>query len=91
MPAPFNFLAITFALAIAVACSPATATEDELEAMCAHLAELRKEVSDEAKTRQCVADAKREGISPKQARCRAAAINLQEYWVRCRTGEARKR
>jgi hypothetical protein len=78
-------------IACAIGACGSIATDDELAAMCSHLAELRKEQPDETKTKQCIADAKREGTTPKQARCRAAAVNLQEYWVRCRTGEARKR
>jgi hypothetical protein len=38
-----------------------------------------------------VADARKEGVSRRQARCRITAINAQEYWTRCRTGEARER
>jgi hypothetical protein len=57
--------------------------------MCQHLTELRGEEQDEAVTKQCVADARKQGVSQRQARCRITAINTQEYWNRCRTGEAR--
>jgi len=70
-------------------CAP-EATLQELEQMCTHLAELRGEVQDKAKLDECVAEAKKEGTSQRQARCRISAVNKSEYWNRCRTGEARR-
>lgn len=82
---------VAAALAVGVtACDPA-ATDQELKTACARLVELRKEQPDATVLKQCVADARREGTTSRQARCRAAAVNPQEYWVRCRTGEARQR
>lgn len=86
-----NRAVFAIVLGCAIIACTAAATDDELAAMCTHLAELRKEAPDPAVHEQCVAEARREGTTPKQARCRAAAVNLQEYWVRCRTGEARRR
>ncbi len=43
----------------------------------------------ETDVKKCIADAKKEGISSRQALCRISAVNATEYWVRCRTGEAR--
>ncbi len=57
--------------------------------MCDHLGALRGEGGDEAKKQRCVAEARREEISQRQARCRISAVNTQEYWNRCRTGAAR--
>ena len=71
-----------------VSCAP-KATDQELERMCAHLTELRGDSDIETDVNQCIADARKEGISHKQAMCRISAVNASEYWVRCRTGEAR--
>ena len=90
MTASFGLLVVLLLTGFATGCAPGP-TDDELTAMCEHLAELRKEAPDEARAKQCIADAKRDGTTPKQARCRATAANLQEYWVRCRTGEAHRR
>ena len=73
----------------ATSCQP-EASDRELEQMCEHLADLRegsKKISIDVD--QCVAEAKKEGVTRKQALCRISAVNPLEYWVRCRTGEAR--
>jgi len=81
--------ALVLALAaVSTACAP-EAGEAELRQMCEHLAELRGEAADEAATKRCVDEARVEGVSLRQARCRIFAVNTQEYWTRCRTGEAR--
>ena len=57
--------------------------------MCEHLKVLRDNARIETDVKKCIADAWKEGISQKQALCRISAVNTQEYWNRCRTGEAR--
>ena len=70
-----------------VSCAPG-ATDGELEQMCAHLKELRgKKI--ETDIEKCISEAKAEGVSRRQALCRISAVNTTEYFVRCRTGEAR--
>jgi len=75
---------------VALACAP-KASDEEIDHMCAHLLEMRGKTGDEAMKAKCIAEAHKEGVTEKQARCRIAAVNLQEYWNRCRTGEARGR
>lgn len=70
------------------ACAP-TATDDEIQKMCEHLSVLRAQTDIKTDLGKCVAEAKKEGISERQARCRISASNTSEYFVRCRTGEAR--
>ena len=87
----FYPLCTAIALAFATsACAP-KASEEEIDDMCAHLLELRGKTGDEAMKVKCKADAQKEGVTQKQARCRISAANTQEYWNRCRTGEARGR
>jgi len=74
----------------AMSCAPA-ATDGELTRMCERLRVLREEDQDEAAANKCIAEAKMEGVSQRQALCRISAVNKTEYWVRCRTGEARIR
>lgn len=62
---------------------------EEIAQMCDRLLELRGKVGDEAMKAACVKEAIEEGISKRQALCRISAINTQEYWNRCRTGEPR--
>ena len=84
-----TLIALSLAAVAALhACAPA-ATEEELTQMCARLQVLRDEEPDPAARKRCVDEARREGISRRQARCRISAVNKQEYWNRCRTGEAR--
>ena len=71
-----------------VACAP-KASEEEIERMCDRLAALRGKAKDGGMKQKCAAEARREGISKRQARCRISAVNTQEYWSRCRTGDAR--
>ena len=66
------------------------ASDAEIEEMCARLAVLRNKPKDEAMKASCITEARAEGISRRQARCRVAAVNTQEYWNRCRTGEKRQ-
>ena len=84
---------VLFAVALAVAltsCASAPeVTDEELKQMCQRLVVLRGEEPDVAKTKKCVAEARKEGVSQRQARCRIQAVNKQEYWNRCRTGAAR--
>jgi len=87
--APLTTLFATLLAGASLSCEP-RATDEELERMCAHLAELREGSKKiEIDVDQCVADAREEGVSRKQALCRISAVNPLEYWVRCRTGEAR--
>jgi hypothetical protein len=74
----------------ATACAEEPASDAQLRKMCERLEELRgkREPTDVA---GCVDEARREGVSGRQARCRISAANTTEYWVRCRTGEARER
>ena len=65
------------------------ASSDEIEQMCHKLAQLRNKIKDKAQIKQCIAEAKKESLSKRQAQCRISAVNLQEYWVRCRTGKAK--
>ena len=74
--------------AVATACKT-DATDQEIEKMCEHLMELRSNMNIETDVKKCIADAKKEGVSRRQALCRISAINVTEYWVRCRTGKAR--
>ena len=74
--------------AVATACQT-NATDQDIEDMCAHLMELRSDMNIETDVKKCIADAKKEGISSRQALCRISAVNATEYWIRCRTGEAR--
>jgi len=70
-------------------CDP-VADDRELEQMCVHLTKLRiKENHKPVATQECIANAKKEGVSHRRALCRIFAINLSEYWNRCRTGTAR--
>ena len=71
--------------AVATSCKT-EATEPELEQMCKHLLELRSNMNIETDVKKCIADAKKEGVSQRQALCRISAVNVSEYWVRCRTG-----
>ncbi len=87
---PIGWWAIGMLAALALACSP-QATDEEIEQMCRRLVELRKKESDQAMKESCIAEAKAEKISQRQARCRASAVNALEYWNRCRTGAARPR
>ena len=66
------------------------ATDEEIEKMCAHLAKLRSSGRIETDVDECVKEGKREGMSRRQALCRISAVNTTEYFVRCRTGEARQ-
>lgn len=83
-----KLLPLVLLTASLVSCAP-EATDREIEQMCAHLAELRDDSDIETDVKRCIADARKEGISRKQAMCRISAVNASEYWVRCRTGEAR--
>ena len=83
-------LAMALAAEVAICCAP-KATNQELQQMCEQLSVLRKEKPGESNLQKCIAEAEKEGVSQRQARCRIAAINLQEYWNRCRRGEARKK
>lgn len=65
------------------------ASEAEIERMCERLLVLRDKSGDEKMKAGCVAEAKEKGVSRRQAMCRIMAVNTQEYWNRCRTGEAR--
>ncbi|MCP4675836.1 MAG: hypothetical protein GY854_10085 [Deltaproteobacteria bacterium] len=65
------------------------ATDQELEQMCDHLVVLRGEEKVKSVQDKCIADARKEGVSQRQALCRISAVNKSEYWVRCRTGKAR--
>ena len=62
------------------------ATDQEIEKMCEHLLDLRSNMNIETDVKKCIADAKKEGVSRRQALCRISAVNTSEYWVRCRTG-----
>ncbi|MBN2524992.1 MAG: hypothetical protein JXR76_01275 [Deltaproteobacteria bacterium] len=57
--------------------------------MCSHLLELRNKKEDQQMFSDCVNQAQTEEVTKKQARCRIYAVNKQEYWIRCRTGEPR--
>lgn len=72
---------------VATACQT-DATDHELEKMCEHLLELRSNMNIKTDVKKCIADAKKEDVSRPQALCRISAVNVTEYWVRCRTGEA---
>ncbi len=76
-------------LGITAACTPPPATDKEIEQMCDRLVVLRGNGPIKTNKKKCIADAKKEGISKQQARCRISAVNATEYWVRCRTGKAR--
>jgi len=80
-------ISVLLAAGVAGSCAP-DATDDELRLMCERLRELR-DGKTETDVRRCADDARAEGISRRQARCRISAVNATEYWVRCRTGEAR--
>ncbi len=75
--------------ALVSSCAP-KATDEEISNMCDRLLALRGKEGDEAMKRSCVTEAEQEGVSGRQARCRMDAVNLQEYWHRCRTGDPRK-
>ena len=70
-------------------CAP-QADDEELQKMCEHLKELRGDGKIETDVNECISEGKREGVTKRQAQCRISASNTQEYFVRCRTGEARK-
>ena len=70
------------------ACAP-KASDAEIEQMCDRLLILRNEAGNRTMKAECIETAKAEGVSARQARCRISAVNTQEYWNRCRTGEAR--
>ena len=78
-------------VALAIVACASKATDRELDRMCVHLLELRGKVGDKAMMMSCVENAKKENVTQKQALCRISAVNIQEYWHRCRTGEARSR
>ena len=77
-------------LAAMLSACASNASDEEISKMCDRLLELRDKEGDEAMKESCVTDARNEGVTERQARCRITAVNLQEYWHRCRTGEARK-
>jgi len=83
-------LGLLLVVAIAASSCSDPPTDEELTAMCKRLAELRGEEPDAAAAKQCVAAARAEGVSRRQALCRIQAINTQEYWNRCRTGAPRE-
>lgn len=64
------------------------ASDNEIAQMCERLTVLRNKVGDEAMKSACITEAMAEGVSKRQALCRIAAVNTQEYWNRCRTGGA---
>ncbi len=72
--------------AVATSCKT-DAIDQELEKMCEHLLELRSNMNIETDVKKCIADAKKERVSQRQAQCRISAVNVSEYWNRCRTGE----
>jgi hypothetical protein len=81
---------VTIGLLAIIATSCATAaTDEEVAQMCEHLAELRGEATDRSTIRKCIVEAKADKVSQRQAMCRISAVNLLEYWNRCRTGAAR--
>jgi hypothetical protein len=71
-------------------CSRPAADKQEIRKMCIHLLELRRQPESKAGLDKCIADAEKEGTTRRQALCRIGAVNKTEYWVRCRTGKARK-
>lgn len=74
----------------AISCAEA-ASDQEIIEMCEHLAEIRGKDKSVQNTKKCIDEAKKEGVSKRQALCRISAINKSEYWNRCRTGEAKTR
>ena len=65
------------------------ASEADIERMCERLVVLRDRSGDDKMKAACIAEAKENGVSRRQAMCRILAVNTQEYWNRCRTGEAK--
>ena len=82
-------LLLTITLSGAITSCAESASDREIEKMCLHLAKLRGEEQDKSELKKCIKEAKKEGVSKRQALCRISAVNVTEYWVRCRTGEAR--
>ena len=75
-------------LALLAGCAE-KATDTEIDKMCDRLLELRGKPGDAAMKEQCVREARTEGVLKRRALCRIHAVNTQEYWNRCRTGEPR--
>ncbi|MBN2342286.1 MAG: hypothetical protein JXX29_14620 [Deltaproteobacteria bacterium] len=82
--------ALLFLLLLSLSGCKTSASDAEIETMCTHLAQLRNKPDDKEMIQTCIQEAHTERVTQKQAQCRIHAVNKVEYWVRCRTGEARK-
>ena len=82
-------LVIAAALLASLSGCTEKADDTDIDRMCDHLLELRGNVGDTAMKEACVREARTEGVPKRRALCRIRAVNTQEYWNRCRTGEPR--